>query len=51
MRHDPSLLDRLISVLQMSPSELKAKDKKGALQAALKILANVLTLGKSDDPN
>ena len=51
MRHDPALLDRLISVLQMSPSELKAKDKKGALHSSLKILANVLTLGKSDDPN
>jgi len=35
----------------MSPGELKAKEKKGALQSALKILANVLTLGKSDDPN
>jgi len=35
----------------MSPGELKAKDKKGALQSGLKILANILTLGKSDDPN
>ena len=35
----------------MSPGELKAKDKKGALQSGLNILANILTLGKSDDPN
>jgi hypothetical protein len=35
----------------MSPVELKAKDKKGALQAALKVLANVVVLGKSDDAN
>jgi hypothetical protein len=35
----------------MSPAELKSKDKKGALQSGLKVLANVLTLGKSDDPN
>ncbi len=35
----------------MSPGELKAKDKKSSLQVALKILANVLTMGKSDDPN
>ena len=35
----------------MSPGDLKSKDKKGALHSALKILANVLTLGKSEDPN
>ena len=35
----------------MSPAEVKAKDKKGALQSGLKVLANILTLGKSDDPN
>ena len=51
LRHDPSLLDKLISVLQMTPGEIKAKDKKGALQSGLKVLANILTLGKSDDPN
>jgi fused len=35
----------------MSHAEVKAKDKKGALQSGLKVLANILTLGKSDDPN
>lgn len=35
----------------MLPAELKAKDKRGSLQAGLKTLANVLTNGKSDDPN
>jgi hypothetical protein len=35
----------------MSPVELKSKDKKSALQSGLKVLANVLAVGKSDDPN
>lgn len=35
----------------MTPNELKFQDKKHALSIALKILANILTLGHSEDPN
>lgn len=35
----------------MTPSDLKVKDRKQTLAAALRILANILTKGKSEDPN
>jgi hypothetical protein len=33
------------------PQELKVKDKKASLHTGLRVLSNILTLGKSDDPN
>jgi hypothetical protein len=51
LRHDPLLLDRIISVLQLGASDIKSKDKKHTLHTALKVLSNVLVLGKSEDPN
>lgn len=51
LRHDPALLDRLISVLQMNATDVKGKDKKHTLQAGLRVLFNVLIHGKSEDPN
>jgi hypothetical protein len=35
----------------MMPQELKAKDRREALQVGLRVLTQVLSLGKSDDPN
>lgn len=35
----------------MTPADLKSKDKKNILQSALKTLGNILTNGKSEDPN
>lgn len=35
----------------MTQTDLKNSDKKHVLQSALKVLANVLTKGKSEDPN
>jgi hypothetical protein len=35
----------------MGPTDLKTKDKKHTLQTAMKVLANVLTIGKSEDAN
>lgn len=35
----------------MTPNDLRQHDKKHALQSALKVLANVLVKGKSEDAN
>ncbi|CDW83098.1 protein kinase domain containing protein [Stylonychia lemnae] len=51
LRHESQLLDRIIGVFQMTPQELKQKDKKSALQVGLKVLANILTKGTSEDQN
>mmetsp|Transcript_36954 Transcript_36954/g.35663 ORF Transcript_36954/g.35663 Transcript_36954/m.35663 type:complete len:253 (+) Transcript_36954:1060-1818(+) len=51
LRHDPQVLDKIIQVFQLTPHELKAHDKKHTLLAALRVLSNIITKGKSEDPN
>ena len=51
LRHESHLLDRVIGVFQMTPAELRQKDKKSSLEVGLKVLANILTRGTSEDPN
>lgn len=51
LRHDASLLDKVIQVFQMTPNDIKSHEKKQCLQTALNVLSNVLTKGKTEDPN
>ena len=50
LRHDSSLLDKIFAVLQMTPTDLKAKENRATMRACLSVLARILQLGKSDDP-
>lgn len=51
LRHDSGLLDKIIQVFQLTPNDLRSHDKKHLLQAALRVLSNILTKGKSEDQN
>ena len=51
LRQNSEFLDKIIQVLQMTPSDFKEPAKKHLMQAALEVLANVVTLGKCEDSN
>ena len=51
LRQDSEFLDRLIQILQMTPSDFKTNSKKHQIQAALEVLGNVAKLGKCEDHN
>jgi fused len=51
LRHDPVFLEKFISLLNSNSDLRSLKDKKSFILVALKILTQVITRSKSEDPN
>jgi fused len=51
LRHDASFLDKFISLLNSTPDLRTSKEKKAQVLLCLRILLQVLTKSKAEDPN